>query len=46
MGGVLGGLLAIPLTATLGVLMGRYFWRSPGPLAALPPPPPAGTGPG
>jgi len=30
MGGVLGGLLAIPLTATLGVLMGRYFWRSPG----------------
>lgn len=28
MGGVLGGLLAIPLTATLGVLMGRYFWRN------------------
>lgn len=30
MGGVLGGLLAIPITATLGVLMGRYFWRSEG----------------
>lgn len=29
MGGILGGLLAIPLTATLGVLMGRYVWRSP-----------------
>ena len=27
MGGILGGLLAIPITATLGVLMGRYVWR-------------------
>lgn len=31
MGGILGGLLAIPLTATLGVLMGRYVWRTPTP---------------
>ncbi|MBN8247111.1 MAG: AI-2E family transporter [Verrucomicrobia bacterium] len=30
LGGILGGLLAIPLTATLGVVMGRYVWKSPG----------------
>jgi len=29
LGGVLGGLLAIPLTAALGVLMRRYLWKSP-----------------
>jgi predicted PurR-regulated permease PerM len=29
MGGVLGGVLAIPLTAALRVLMFRYVWRVP-----------------
>ena len=27
LGGVLGGILAIPLTAALRVVMFRYFWR-------------------
>jgi predicted PurR-regulated permease PerM len=27
LGGILGGILAIPLTAVLRVLMGRYVWR-------------------
>jgi predicted PurR-regulated permease PerM len=27
LGGLLGGILAIPLTAVLRVLMGRYFWK-------------------
>lgn len=33
MGGIIGGILAIPLTAALRVLMFRYIWksRSPGP---------------
>jgi predicted PurR-regulated permease PerM len=30
LGGILGGLLAIPLTAALRVLMFRYVWRKPG----------------
>ncbi len=29
LGGVLGGILAIPLTATLRVLMFRYVWKKP-----------------
>jgi predicted PurR-regulated permease PerM len=29
MGGILGGLLAIPLTAALRVVMFRYVWRKP-----------------
>ena len=29
LGGVLGGILAIPLTAALRVLMFRYFWKAP-----------------
>jgi predicted PurR-regulated permease PerM len=28
LGGLLGGILAIPLTAVLRVLMGRYIWRA------------------
>jgi predicted PurR-regulated permease PerM len=31
LGGLLGGILAIPLTAALRVLMFRYVWRPPGP---------------
>ena len=34
LGGLLGALLAVPLTATLKVLLRRYFWDRP------PPPPP------
>ncbi|MEK7674572.1 MAG: AI-2E family transporter [Verrucomicrobiota bacterium] len=30
LGGILGGILAIPLTAVLGVLMFRYVWKKPG----------------
>lgn len=30
MGGILGGILAIPLTAALRTLMFRYVWRKPG----------------
>ncbi len=34
LGGLLGALLAVPLTATLKVLLKRYFWdKTPGPLA-------------
>lgn len=29
MGGIIGGILAIPLTAALRVLMFRYIWKSP-----------------
>jgi predicted PurR-regulated permease PerM len=39
LGGVLGGLLAIPLTAALGVLMRRYLWKSPARREAAPPEP-------
>jgi predicted PurR-regulated permease PerM len=28
LGGILGGILAIPLTAALRVLMAHYVWRS------------------
>ncbi|MBI4660703.1 MAG: AI-2E family transporter [Verrucomicrobia bacterium] len=31
MGGIIGGILAIPLTAALRVLMFRYVWKRPGP---------------
>ena len=31
LGGVLGGVLAIPLTAVLRVLMERYVWKRPAP---------------
>ena len=30
LGGLLGALLAVPLTATLKVLLRRYFWEKPG----------------
>jgi predicted PurR-regulated permease PerM len=30
LGGLLGALLAVPLTATLKVLLKRYFWDRPG----------------
>jgi len=33
LGGVLGGVLAIPLTAVMRVLMARYVWKSPSPKA-------------
>ncbi len=36
LGGLLGGILAIPLTATLRVLMFRYVWNRPAPAAAIP----------
>jgi len=39
-GGILGGLLAIPITAALRTIMFRYVWKSPA-AAALPAPPPA-----
>jgi predicted PurR-regulated permease PerM len=31
MGGILGGVLAIPLTAVLGVVLSRYVWKRPTP---------------
>lgn len=31
LGGILGGILAIPLTAALRVLMFRYVWKKRGP---------------
>jgi len=31
LGGLLGALLAVPLTATLKVVLKRYFWDKPGP---------------
>jgi predicted PurR-regulated permease PerM len=31
LGGVLGGVLAIPLTAVMRVLMARYVWKRPNP---------------
>jgi predicted PurR-regulated permease PerM len=34
MGGIIGGILAIPLTAALRVLMFRYIWRKEHPVAA------------
>jgi len=40
LGGVLGGLLAIPLTAALRVLMFRYFWQKHAIASAAPSPPP------
>jgi predicted PurR-regulated permease PerM len=33
LGGILGGVLAIPLTAALRVLMFRYVWKRPEPEA-------------
>src|SRR5688572_139190 len=36
MGGIIGGILAIPLTAALRVLMFRYIWRREHELAAAP----------
>jgi predicted PurR-regulated permease PerM len=30
LGGITGGILAIPLTAALRVLMFRYVWKGPG----------------
>jgi predicted PurR-regulated permease PerM len=42
LGGLLGALLAVPLTATLKVLLKRYFWDRPGTtLGASADPPPA-----
>jgi predicted PurR-regulated permease PerM len=34
LGGVLGGVLAIPLTAVMRVLMARYVWKRPSPKAS------------
>ena len=31
LGGILGGLLAIPLAAVLRVVLARYVWRKVGP---------------
>ena len=39
LGGVLGGVLAIPLTAALRVLMFRYVWKVPAEAAAPSPKP-------
>jgi predicted PurR-regulated permease PerM len=36
MGGITGGILAIPLTAALRVLMFRYVWKRPGSLLVQP----------
>jgi predicted PurR-regulated permease PerM len=36
MGGIIGGILAIPLTAALRVLMFRYIWHREHPSAAVP----------
>jgi predicted PurR-regulated permease PerM len=36
LGGLLGALLAVPLTATLKVLLKRYFWDRPAPAAPEP----------
>jgi len=38
LGGLLGALLAVPLTATLKVLLKRYFWDRPAPAASSSPP--------
>jgi predicted PurR-regulated permease PerM len=35
LGGVLGGVLAIPLTAVMRVLMARYVWKRPAPKSDL-----------
>ncbi|GAB4167157.1 MAG: AI-2E family transporter [Terrimicrobiaceae bacterium] len=35
LGGLLGALLAVPLTATLKVVLKRYFWDRPAPVAEL-----------
>jgi predicted PurR-regulated permease PerM len=35
LGGLLGALLAIPLTAMLKVLLSRYVWQTPSPEATL-----------
>jgi predicted PurR-regulated permease PerM len=44
LGGLLGAILAVPLTATLKVLLKRYFWDRPGSSAADRISAPAGTG--
>jgi len=38
LGGLLGALLAVPLTATLKVLLKRYFWDRPAPFVPSSPP--------
>ncbi len=38
LGGLLGALLAVPLTATLKVLLKRYFWDRPAPAVSSSPP--------
>jgi predicted PurR-regulated permease PerM len=43
MGGIIGGILAIPLTAALRVLMFRYVWRREQELAAAKAAPAAST---
>lgn len=45
MGGLLGGILAIPLTAALRVLMFRYVWKRRGAEDPEPPAPPTGKAP-
>jgi predicted PurR-regulated permease PerM len=43
LGGLLGAILAVPLTATLKVLLKRYFWDRPASLAVDSPEPAAGS---
>lgn len=43
LGGLLGALLAVPLTATLKVLLKRYFWDRPSPAASESPPAPVAS---
>jgi predicted PurR-regulated permease PerM len=37
LGGLLGAILAVPLTATLKVLLKRYFWDRPASASEDPP---------
>ena len=43
LGGLLGAILAVPLTATLKVLLKRYFWDRPASVAVVPPDPAVGS---
>jgi predicted PurR-regulated permease PerM len=43
LGGLLGAILAVPLTATLKVLLKRYFWDRPASAAAESPDPMVGS---
>jgi predicted PurR-regulated permease PerM len=43
LGGLLGAILAVPLTATLKVLLKRYFWDRPASVAVDSPDPAVGS---